>query len=254
MSRFALAIVLFIPISVFAQTSVTSDPLAISLAQKAVVAINASDVQNITIAGNVAWIFGSDYETGTVLLRGNILGQSRIDFFLSGGTRSDVRTIISGVASGAWQTSSGTVNSYSSANCWSDAAWFFPGISSLAQTTNPNWVFKYIGLELHGGTNVQHIQTFQPSKVALLQHLSTIDFYLDPVSYLPFAVSSPAHPDLDAGADIPSEIRFAGYQSINGVEVPFRIQRILNGGVVIDITVTSVAFNTGIPSTTFTLQ
>ena len=255
MSRLAVLFCLIASSMLVVGQTPTSDALAVSLAAKSVSALTGGNViTDVTATGNVIWIFGSDYETGTGTFKANTLGQSRADLALSGGMRSDVRTLSNGVPSGAWQMNSGTVNSYSNANCLTDAAWLFPGLSSLTQTSNTTFVFKYIGLEQHGGVSTQHVQIFQASKFALTQHLSTMDIYLDPVTFLPFAISSPVHPDLDASTDIPSEIRFANYQPVNGVLVPFRIQRMLSGGVVTDITVTSVTFNTGLPNSIFSLQ
>jgi hypothetical protein len=237
-----------------AQLSSLSDPTAVQLAQKALTALNVAGVQDVIVNGSVIWIFGSDYETGTGIFQANTLGQSRADLSLNGGVRSDVRTTSNGAPSGAWQLKGSTVNNYSTANCYADAAWFFPGLSSLLQTANTSFVLKYIGLAQHGGITTQHLQLFQLSTSAIQQHLTTIDVYLDPATFLPLAIAAPAHPDLDANTDIPSEIRFANYQSVNGVMVPFHVQRLLNGGVVTDITVTNVVFNTGLPSSTFILQ
>jgi hypothetical protein len=82
---------------------------------------------------------------------------------------------------------------------WTEAVWFFLALSSLSQTANPSFTFKYVGQEQHGGVNTQHIRVFQPSKVSLLQHLNTIDFYLDPASSIPLAIAFQVRPDKDAG-------------------------------------------------------
>jgi hypothetical protein len=239
-----------------AQTAISSDPTAVSLAQRSVAALTGGvTISDVSLNANVISIFGSDYETGTAVLRAAGLSQSRIDLTLNKSTRSDVRNAMNGAPGGAWQKNSGKVAAYANHNCSTDASWFFPALSSLAQFANPKVAFQYVGQEQHGGGNTQHVRVFQLTPAdSLSRHLSTVDFYLDPTSLLPLAIAFNVHPDLDAGKDIPAEVRFANYQSVGGVRVPFHIQQMLNGGVVLDLTVTSAAFNTGLPSSTFSLQ
>jgi len=211
-------------------------------------------ISDVTLNGTVTSILGSENETGTGIFQAKRTAESRMSLHLSGGTRSEVRSLTNGSPSGAWQTNGGAVTAFAYHNCRTDTAWFFPALSYLSQLANPNFVFKYIGQELHGGFNTQHVRVFQPSQAALLQHLSTVDFYLDPVSSLPLAMAFAVHPDLDANADIPAEIRFANYQSVSGIPVPFHFQKMLNGGVVLDVNVTSTSFNSGLADSIFSLQ
>jgi hypothetical protein len=81
-----------------------------------------------------------------------------------------------------------------------------------------------------------------------------VDFYLDPVSLLPLAIAFKVHPDKDMNTEIPTEVRFADYRVVNGARVPFHIQRLLNGSLVLDIVVTSATLNSGLPDSTFSLQ
>ena len=255
MRHILLAFLLLLPVCAASQTTVVSDPTAISLAQQSVAALTGGAiVTDVTLSGSLTSVLGSDAANGTGTLKAKGTSESRVDLSLSSGeTRSDVRNVASGTAGGAWEKDGGTPVAYAAHNCWTDAAWFFPALSSLTQTANPAITFKYIGQEVHDGVNTQHIQVFQPSSVSLLQHLSTIDFYLDPASALPLAIDFQVHPDANASSDIPAEVQFASYQPVNGIMVPLQILRMLNGGVVLQITVTSATFNTGLPDSTFSL-
>jgi hypothetical protein len=247
--------VLQLPLLIFAQNAAQSDLQAIALAQQSVVALtHGALINDVTLNASVTSILGSDNETGTGTFQAKGRMESRVTLSLSDSTRDEVRNVANGVPGGAWKKDVGAVTAFADHNCRTDAAWFFPALSTLTQMTNPKFVFKYIGQEGHGGINTQHIQVFQPSKIRLFQHLSTIDFYLDPASSLPLAIAFQLHPDKDAGRDIPAEIRFTDYQSGNGILVPFRIQRMLNGSVVLDITVTNVALNSGLLDSAFNLQ
>ena len=255
MSCFTVAVLLMVPFAAAAQTSQPSDSLAISLAQKSTLALTGgAQISDVTLNANVTSILGSDYETGSGILRAKGTGESRVDLNLTNITRSEVRSIAGGIPGGAWATNAAASKGYPEHNCLTDAAWFFPALSSLSQTMNANFVFKYLGQAQHNGINAQHIQVFQVIPgFTTAQNLSAMDFYLDPVSFLPLSIDFNMHPDVDMNTNIPAEINFANYQQVNGVQVPFRIQRMLNGGVVLDITVSSAAFNTGLTDTLFTL-
>ena len=257
MRRLASTLVLFIAAAAFAQTTPVSDPGAISLAQKAMSALAGNNaITDVTVNANVISIIGADNQTGTAVFRAKGLALSRIDLNLSGGNRTDVRNLSNGIPTGAWANNGAASRTYAQHNVWTGAAWFFPALSSLGQTVSPNFVFRYIGQEQHAGVNTQHIQVYltQFGIFSGLQHLSTLDIYLDPVSFLPLAIAFNVHPDNDMNTDIPSEIRFAKYQSVNGIQVPFHFQRIFNGRVVLDATVTSAAINNGLQDSLFTLQ
>jgi hypothetical protein len=55
------------------------------------------------------------------------------------------------------------------------------------------------------------------------------------------------------GTAIPVQVMFLGYQVTNGVTSPQHIQEYINGTLQFDATITSVAVNTGIPLSTFTI-
>jgi hypothetical protein len=251
-----IALLLSCAIPAAAATASTSDQSAITLAQQSVAALaGGASVSDVTVNANVISILGSDNETGTGTFTAKGLSESRVDLNLSGGTRSDVRNATNGAPAGAWSKNGNTSTVYAGHNCYTDAAWFFPALSSLTQTANPNFVFKYIGQEQHGGVNTQHIRVYQSSSQSSpISALSTMDFYLDAVSSLPMAIGFESHPDNNMGANIPTEIDFANYQPVNGFKVPFHFQKIFNGLVVLDVTVTSATFNSGLADTLFTLQ
>jgi hypothetical protein len=259
MHRLAVAVVstLIIATSAVAQNPPASDPFALTLAQQSLAALTGGlPITDVMLNANVQSIFGSDSESGTGTFDAKGTGQSRVDLNLSGGTRSDVRYLVNGYPAGAWSKNNAPATLYSGQNCWTDAAWFFPALSSLTQTANPNFIFKYIGQEQHGGVNTQHIRVFrigQQDPTGAVQRLSATDFYLDTTSNVPLALAARSHADKDMNADIPLEVRFANYQAVSGFMVPFHFQQMLNGGVVLDVTVTSAVFNTGLQDSLFNL-
>jgi hypothetical protein len=251
---------------VLAQTVSASDPQALNLATQAIAALTGTvSVADATLNANVTWLAGSDDFTGTGTFRAKGTSESRLDLNLGDTARSEIRTTSGGVPEGAWiKAAAATVSTaqpqpFALHNCWTDAVWFFPALSSLSQTSNVNFVFSYVGLEQHGGVSTQHVRVSQvfvqdAKNVLNVPRLGTMDFYLDPASVLPLAIAFEVHPDNDMNTDIPMEIRFANYQPVNGVQVPFHIQRMLNGGVVLDVVVTSAVINSGLPDSDFNIQ
>lgn len=268
MARFAvvvLCLLLSVPLAL-AQTVSATSPQAQTVATQAMAALTRGlPIADATLNANVTWIAGSDNLTGTGTFQAKGTSESRIDLNLGDTTRSEIRTFSGGVPQGAWIKAPASAittakpTPYAQHNCWTDAAWFFPALSSLAQVSNPNAVFSYLGPVQHGGMSTQHIrvsQVFAPDAKNILDisRLSAVDFYLDPASSLPLAIAFQVHADDDMNTNIPMEIRFANYQAVNGVQVPFHIQRMLNGGVVLDVVVTSATVNSGLPDSNFNIQ
>lgn len=241
------------------QAVATSDTQAISLAQKSISAmLGGATITDVTLDGNVISIVGSDNETGTGRFRAKGNVKSRIDINSGKENRSDVRTSTNGLPAGAWKKNSASVNAAPQHNCWTDAVWFFPVLTSLSQTANPQLVFSYVGEEQHEGVTAQHIRSYQlpPSglKNSSTPKLSVMDFYLEPNSLFPLAISFNLHADDNMSVNVPVEIRFANYKKVNGVQVPFHFQQLMNGTLSLDVTVTSAIFNTGLQDSQFTLQ
>jgi hypothetical protein len=255
----SLILVLLVASTALSQNPSASDAQALALAAKSIAALTGGSViSDVTLTGSVISVAGSDNETGSVTLLAKGTSESRINATLGTGNRSDIRNTLTGTPEGAWINTSAVSTHYASHNCWTDAAWFFPALSSLSQTENPKFVFSYIGEEQRNGLPVQHIQAYQLSAAGLTNSpvptLSKLDFYLDPKSYLPLAVAFNSHTDQDMNTNIPTEIDFANYQSVNGIVVPFHFQRILNGTVILDVTVTNAVFNTGLADSFFSIQ
>ncbi len=239
-----------------AKTPAVSNAQAISYAVQSIAAMTGGAIiSDVTLTGNSTWTLGSDNETGPVTLYGKGTVESRVDLSLSAGTRSAVRSANNGSPAGSWSTNGSPPTAYAQHNCWTDAAWFFPILSSLSQTSNPNFIFTYVGQEQHGGVSTQHIQIYQTFvQNPQLQRLSTADFYLDAGTLLPSAIAFNVHSDTNMNTDIPMEADFATYQTVSGIQVPFHVQQLMNGMVILDITLTSAVFNTGLSDSLFILQ
>ena len=242
---------------VFAQSPPASDPQALSYASQSIATLSGGvTVSDVTLTGNVTRIAGSETDTGTATLLAKGTTESRVDLQLTGGNRSDILNGSGGFPQGSWIGSDGISNSYAAHNCWTDSSWFFPALSSLvAVSSNPNVVLSYVGQESSNGTAVQHLQSYvYVADQSFFQQISTMDFYLDSTSLFPVTAKFNIHPDNDGSTNIPVEIDFSNYQPVGGVRVPFHIQKLVQGSLVLDVTISSAVFNSGLPDGDFAIQ
>jgi len=265
-ARTQLGLFLFIAIAAtsHAQQATTqspqSDAQALSIAAKSLAVLTGGTLpSDVTLTGTVTAIVGPDTETGTVTLFAKGTTQSRVDLKVPSLARTEIRNNLAVNPRGASIISDGSSQDWPLHNCWTEPVWFFPALSSLASGSDPSFALSYIGQETRNGISVQHIRTFRsisdknPYVVALTQSLSTTDIFLDSTSSLPVAVTFYSHPDTDDGVNIPIEIDFSGYQVFGGVNVPSRIQKLIGGSVVFDITITSANLNTGLSDALFSV-
>jgi len=174
---------------------------------------------------------------------------------MTSGQRTEIR---SGPA-GDWIGADGVDHAMALHNCWSDAAWFYPGLSLQALSSDSGLGLAYVGPEAKNGIAVFHLRLFRvvPGASAVTDptvlKLSAEDLYLDAMSMLPLFLDFNVHPDTDFTRSIPVEIAFSGYQKMSGIAVPTRIQKFLNGSLLVDLSVGSAAINSGLPASEFAL-
>jgi hypothetical protein len=261
---------------------VANDPQAVALIQRSLVALTGgAAVTDVTLTGTARRIAGSDDETGTATLKATALGDSRVDLVLPSGNRSEIRNhsaiplpgaLPNGVPAemtqtnqpaGAWSGPDGLLHGMASHNVMSEADWFSPAAMLTRIISKPGYVFSYLGPEDFNDTQVIHIQASEPlaqtikappGVPALMQHLSQIDIYLDPTTSLPVALGFNTHPDNNALLDMPVRVEFSGYQAVNGVQVPFHVQRYLNNSLALDFQFSSATFNSGLAAANFQIQ
>jgi hypothetical protein len=237
-------------------TTPARDPQAVTLIASSLKALTGGvAVNDVTLQASATYVAGSDEESGTATLTASGNRQSLVQLNLSGGTRQEIRD---GPA-GAWSGPDGTAHSMASHNCLTDAPWFFPALILEALQADSTLGVAYLGPVQWNGLATIHLQFFHivpgqtPAMTAQIQSLSTLDLYLDPKSLLPLALSFNTHPDTDASTNIPVEIQFGNFQNSNGALVPFHIQKFLQRTLLLDLTVSSVVLNSGVPQSAFAL-
>jgi hypothetical protein len=240
----------------FASAAATSDPQALAIVAKAMAALTGGNpVSDASLSATAIRIIGPDYVTGSASMIAKAPEQSRVDYMFGSTTRSEIRDDSGPIPSGSWVDSKGAVTPYTLQNCLSEPVWFFPALSFLSSASNPSLILTYVGRETWNDMPVEHIRAawlpnaaLAPSATAVrldFSRLSTVDMYLDAATLLPDAMAFKAHPDSGADVDIPIEVRYANYQPVSGVLVPMHVQELMNGSLLLDLTVTRAAINTG---------
>jgi hypothetical protein len=245
----------------FSQTSTTPPtatrgPQALTLIASSLKALTGSvTVHDVTLQATASYVAGSDEETGTATLTATSKQESFVQFNLSGGTRQEIRN---GVL-GAWSGSDGAAHCMATPNCRTDASWFFPALTLEVISADPSLAVSYLGPDSSKGAPLLHLQVARAqsadtaSASAEILRLSTMDIYFAPQSFLPLVLDFNVHPDNNGNTNLPVEIQFGNFQSTSGVLAPLRIQKLLQGTLTLDLTVTSVLLNSGVPDGQFAL-
>ena len=260
-ARLVLSLSVSFPVSISlaAQQTATSSPQALLLLQQSLRAlVGGQTLSDVTLSGTARRIAGSDDETGTVVLKAASSGALRLDFSYPSGPRAELRSAATtdALPTGAWSGPDGAAHPIALHNLANDWG-LVPAFTVANALSAKNGLTTYIGHETRDGQSVLHLRASRQfpqvrgNAANLLQHLSEMDIFFDAASLLPVAITYSTHPDDNAGLDIPVEIRLSDYRAVNGVKVPFHIERYINGTLQLEITVANVVLNPGLSVSDF---
>jgi hypothetical protein len=226
-----------------------------SLLQESVSAVaTQSALQDITLTGAVTVFRGlNGTDTGTITLSARGDAQAQVTMNMGTGSRTEIRSLSSdGIQAEMWAGPDGTVK-HNPVNSLltSHPAWFIPGyvLSALANNSPQG---SFVAEEVRNAASVNHLQVTCTSGAPLSQ--GPYDFYLDPATSLPASIVFYVQPDFPNKSKqavyrdtrLPVEITYSNYKPVQGVQIPYRIQAFVQGKQIYDITISSVALNSGI--------
>jgi hypothetical protein len=204
--------------------------------------------------GTVNWSFGGDQQTGTVTLQANANGQSTIQLQLESGSRTEVQNPFSdSLKQCSWSGADAVAHKSPAQQCWLDAVWFLPQITMQTGAGAPDDVASSIQpaiantVRLHHERNVADVDSAQAGQ--FIAHLSAVDLDVDSTTGLPVQMSFAAHPDNDAGIDLPVEVHYSAYATFSGVTVPTHIQKFINHSLVLDLQISAAQVQLASPTT-----
>jgi hypothetical protein len=203
------------------------------------------------LTGTANWIVGGDNENGNITLVANSDGSTQINLELGQSSRTETQTPFAQGQQCTWAGTDGVAQAVSGHNCMQSVAWFLPEVA-LSGNLQP----QAVGTALAGssvnaqapGLDLRQQQSVVPTYVSanmagLYTHLSAVDIFYNPTTYLPISVDYETHPDSSATVDIPVQVEFSNYQTVGQITVPFHIQRYVNGVLALDITISNVSWN-----------
>jgi hypothetical protein len=209
-------------------------------------------VHQVQLSGNASWHVGDINDTGTAALSAATSGSAQLQLFLSSsGSRTEQQSGQGMSLACTWSGADGVAHPIDPGNCWRPVTWISPPLS-----LQPSLLPSYLGaVDLGSGTVGLSTTTYRHLQCQLvlpgltgtlagdIMRRSTADLGLDPTSFLPAVLSYSIRPDNGAPIPIAIEIRYANYQAINGVQIPFTIQRYVNGSLQLEITISSAQVN-----------
>jgi hypothetical protein len=209
-------------------------------------------VHQVQLTGVASWHSGSVNDTGSATLSAATTGSSQLQLSLSSvGNRIEAESGQGTDQSCTWAGQDGVVHAIDPGNCWRPVIWFLPPLS-----LQPSLLPSYLGaVDLGSGTvgfgspTYRHLQgelvlaNLTGALTSDIMQRSTADLGLDPTSLLPAVLAYTIRPDNGAPIPIAIEIHYSNYQAINGVQIPFTIQRYVNGSLQLEIAVSSAQVN-----------
>lgn len=251
-------------VSIQAQQSPTPAPTpkdaqaVVVLQRSLAVQLGRTTVNDVTVSANANWIAGSDNETGSATLKATAVGQSRVDLSLSDGNRSEVIDASQAAPTGSWCGPDGAWHTSVTHNLFGDPTWFFPTFLISRALSSSDYAISPVDAETQNGVAVAHVKIYQQGDTTeagkLFQGLSQIDIFLNTSTLLPVSISFNTHADNNALINIPIQILFSNYQAVQGISVPYRIQKYIQNGLALDLTVSSIQVNSGLSASDFQAQ
>lgn len=241
----ASVLLIYICVSAVAFAAGANDPAPMQRSARAF--SQGKPVSSIVLSASAEWIAGSDDETGTATLTANADGSFSVQLNLPKNSRAESQTSFASGQSCTWSGSDGVAHATPPHNCMSSAAWFLPSVAIHGGQQPSQLTTTFGAVSISGMLDVE--QQRQPSSStssdipALFTYLCTTHVYLDANTYLPAALFLNMHPDDNSGSNIPMHVVFSNYKPVDGVMIPYRIQRYLNGTLNLDLTVTQASVN-----------
>lgn len=129
-----------------AATAPSSDPIALSILQKAELALTGGNrLDDLQLKGTVHWRAGSEDLRGPADLQASSSGRSRIDLEFGSKKRIEAFSGDNEDPSCTWTDKDKATRPIATHNCWTPGAWFFPMLSILPAQQRGNILITYVG-------------------------------------------------------------------------------------------------------------
>jgi hypothetical protein len=203
-------------------------------------------LKSVTLTGTAIWYGGNREDSGSATLTASAAGAATMQLSLATkGSWTESQSDFGIHAACQWMGNDGAAHEGDRLNCFRPVNWFLPSIS-LQPTLFPAGVGAAdLGTSIVGIDTYRHLQTQavlaeMPSKLLLRSvQASTTDVGMDPNTLLPRVLRYQVHPDDGGLVEMTVEIRYSDYHKVDGVEIPFMIERYINGSLQLEIHLSS---------------
>ncbi len=203
-------------------------------------------VSTVKLTGQVIWHSGASEDAGPItLMAGSDGSQSFTAQLASMGARTENQTAIGAGMSCAWARSDNAEHNSDDASCQKSVPWALPALALQLAKIPAAAGYTDLGSATLNGTAYRHLQgqlvfANLPAK-RLKQSVaeSTMDAYVDPQTFDLGVLRYQVHADDNPALTIQVEIRYGRVTAVNGVRIPFLIQRYINGTLQLEIVVSS---------------
>lgn len=222
-------------------------PAAVSSLQQSLAAMaGQTAVQGFTLNGTAELIAGSTDETGSFNASCAVSGSSQLQLLLPEASWTETRQVTGGTPAGSWVDSQGKQHAMAGQNLLTPESWFCPAVALSRILQSGNLAPQFVGNESKNGISVAHFTIAAPSidnsqPNLLIAHLSTTDLFIDVTTLRLVALDFNIHPDNNALVDIPVEIQFSNYTSVNGMWIPFEVDKYVNSTLALRLQVGSAS-------------
>lgn len=170
---------------------------------------------------------------------------------------------------GQWSGSDQKPHAISEHNTFVDPAWFCPALVLQRASTAADRVVTSEAPPGSGRRSIDHLRvsrgetpTDRRPSIQSVNALTKkvldavwaapqIDLYFDAATHLPVEMAFNTHPDNNLGENMPVRAKHSDYRAVNGVQVPFHLQRFMNGNLMLDVQLDSATFNSGLAASSF---
>lgn len=230
------------------------DPQALTVIANSIAAMAQTVPSDSTATGNISLVAGSLEDSGTITIL--TLGTNQTAEELEMSEEGNQEIIYSNGS--ASQVSNGTSTPLQPELVATSQCPDFPLPLVIGAVNNPDFAFKYIGVETVDGVSAYHLQFWDTfASTPPLQNLAsftTRDIWINLASALPVRLLYNWRAAGGSAPSIPMQVDYSNYQGFSGTLYPLQIQKSKNGTPWETITIQNVQFNTGLTDADFPVQ
>jgi hypothetical protein len=234
-------------------TSAQRDSKAVALLQQSVLAMGGTVPPDSVATGSVTIVAGSLTSNGTIRILTRGTSQTSEQILLP--ESSTTVTYSGGFAN---QTVDSTTTGLSLERAATAQSVCFPLPFLAGALANLDVSLQYVGLETLNQQSVQHFRlqnSFASQRIfQQLAEFAVFDVWLDASSALPARISFVRRDGGGSVPRIPMDAYFTNYRTVSGIAYPSQISISLNGTPWTTVTISNVAFNTGLSDSNFSIQ